>query len=386
MKNTKKRINVLVFLLIFSVCVNSNVPDTTKSSAKLSNILVDPKNVDRLDKIAQGIEQTSKHIMQAAKEGGVKEYFDSMKPNKEEIKGKLQGMVVRYHNSKGFIPFMKTLQEDILAILQVASDRIDMWRTTLPTIQGYGHATLVLANQTVQVFKDFKIEDLWDIDRKWSRKMEKSVMSNIYNIRGFMGFLWRIGQSKNTEDYFYYFSNRYMPQTTYADSSNPLHITILAIIESEELAAMGLDTNGYDKDSILSEGRAFLFHELPKKEITTGIQSLISIKEIFESAQRREEDENGYFKDNYILDVLNNVDATYLDEITLLAYIKQLRTDVEAQKVLLQQQQSYMSEIYARVQMTNTEKQAARFNHYTKEMGLILGDIQAVESWENNRP
>jgi len=335
----------MLFCFVF-LYAGGPVPDTTKSSGKISNILTNPDNLKKLEAIGMTVTyvaEGTKYINEIKKNGGDK---------KPDIKGKLKGMAItKKHSKAGFFIFMKNVQEDILDILNKATDKIDVWRTTEPTIQGWSDASRKIADDTKTAFKDFRLDSLWDREGEWSRKMGKVFSANIRNFNGYIK-----GETAETNPASYL--DRYVPQFSHYDTN-------IIKIEKKEI------------DSNYVNAKAYLFYGLPKNEIMTGISGLITSDEIMREARSNE---NGEIDQN-IKDILRDNEATYLDEVSLLAYIKQLRTEVEYQRATLQQQQSHMAQIYARNQLTKQEKQSAMQSHHYREIRdvFIIKDEESEE-------
>lgn len=382
----KSNLNVLLWvsLLSFSIIAGPSVPDTTKTSAKLANLLTDPANVDKLDKaISAGVTGVvgTKVVVKAIKAGGLKDFVAEQKP---DLKGKWKELVLRYKNPKvGVLPMAKLIQEDVLRVITAAADRIDMWRNTLPTIQGYQQSVIRLANNTVKVFKEFKVSDLWDIDRKWSRNMESAVQANISNFHGFLHFLDGF-KGSDASDRTAYLNSRYVPITVdnYVDATNSDDIALSTQIFAEESGAMEAGTPA---------GKAYLFFELPKSEMLAGINGLVTVSSILDPSYQASENgsqqqiPNEQQEVDDITEMLNDDERTYLEELSLLAHIKQLRIEVETQRFQLSQQSAYMSTIFARSQMIDYEVDAAVRGYNTEEMKKIMGNLKPKDSWKVNR-
>lgn len=150
------------------------------------------KTSSRISDMITGVEQASKAI--GAVEGG-KEAVDLMKNLKNlnlKEKGieKLKSSVIQYKNSRqSFIQFISGVTDKVTEVLDKASNRINMWRTTEPTLLAFGESTKKMADNTIKVFSEFHPKDLIDIDRKWSRKMEDQLLRDKRFVMGAVFFL-----------------------------------------------------------------------------------------------------------------------------------------------------------------------------------------------------
>jgi hypothetical protein len=380
-------VSFVVFWVVATVFANDNrsggrVSDTTRSSAKIGDILSDPNNVDMLDNIVSGVVLTTTAVRYAVSNGGLRATFGELRDNSQaNLQQYREGLSVRYKNSKGgmgFFNFIRTTQGFLLDILNTASDRIDMWRTTLPTLRAWGDSMARLVDNTRQVYTSFRWSDLWDIDREWSRQMERVNMRWISQYHGFLNFL----RGFETKDLADRFSGNYIQiwradsirATTRLDVAEHARLVrIQSTINSEELAAM---------DALTEDGRALLFRRLPIEMQETAIIGLVHTRDIMQSAENR----SGSLET--MQRQVSNPNTTYLESKALLAHIKQQRADIETQRVTLQQIQSNMATIYARVQMMGMEEQAAAQDLNTRELARIVNFARNSGeelSWEANR-
>jgi hypothetical protein len=353
------------------------VPDTTQASAKLGDILTDPKNVDKLDTIIMGVgygvsvgtwaAKNREGLKDAAKET-IKDIGDDFKKIGTDISGSYKEafengeIAVPYKNSKGsFFVFMRTTQKVLLDILNTASDRIDMWRTTLPTLQAWGKSTRRLIDNTKEVYTSFKWKDLWDIDRKWSRKMENVNMKWINDSYRFMDYLWGLGDvsvGNRFKDRYEKYIDIYELDSTIEENSD---LKVLKdVIDWEEKISM--------EDTTKQEGRAYLFHFLPITQQETALSALMGVMDVMEGSVVGKDDMFEVLQNELV-----NPQITYLGSMALLANIKQHRTDVEAQRTILRQIQSNMATMYARVQMMEMEEEAVSLGKSVEELKLLMG-------------
>ena len=114
----------------------------------------------------------------------------NLKQIKDDAANALKNTVVQYKNSKqSFIQLMDSVTSKITRVLDQASQRVNMWRTTEPTLIAFGDGMKQMADNTVKVFSEFEPKDLLDIDRKWDRKMEGQLANDQKFVVGMIYFL-----------------------------------------------------------------------------------------------------------------------------------------------------------------------------------------------------
>jgi hypothetical protein len=360
------------------------VPDTTQASAGIGAVLTNPDNVDKLDKITNGI-STAIVIGSEIKNNpeGLKEMF-----SKEGAQDAFKEMIaVKYKNSKGgggFFNFIRNTQDILMSILNTAGDRIDMWRTTLPNLHAWKKSTIKMWDNTKKVYREFKWSDLWDIDRKWSRKMERTNVGWIKQYYGFLNYLWSLGNvdaQKRWKHFEYYTYRWQLDSMKITDMNLDKLKTIKTIIDDEEFEAM---------DMLTDEGKAYLFRRLPLEEMETAITALVNVSDVLEGDLYSDGDTQS--KEDLIYDLQQRVfddNNTYLKTMTLLATIKRHRTDIEAQITTLRQIQSNMATNYARVQMMELEEEMVAQAYHTNHIKRIVLGVEINsnnDSWLANRP
>ncbi len=134
--------------------------ETDQTAAPLGTFF-DPDNLENIGKVQAGAQAA-----QDAKKG------------KDLIgKGNYKDLVLeqfqKYQNSKvGLMNLIRKVQKKTFDVIQMASERVDKWRTTVPKLRAYTRRTLRYADDTYDFAKSFEMSDLWDIDRDFSKEME----------------------------------------------------------------------------------------------------------------------------------------------------------------------------------------------------------------------
>lgn len=171
----KKAVFILFLLIVFTA-------KGDKTGNQQQNVIDDEdKTSSRISDMITGVEQAKKVVGVTQ---GTKEAVDMAKNLKninlkEKAIDKLKGSLIQYKNSRqSFIQFISGVTDKVTDVLDRASKRVNMWRTTEPTLIAFGEEMKQMADNTIKVFSEFRPKDLVDIDRKWSRKMEDQLISD----------------------------------------------------------------------------------------------------------------------------------------------------------------------------------------------------------------
>jgi len=134
--------------------------EVDQTSAPLGQFF-DPDNLDNINKLqgAASAAKDTKKGVELAKDGKYKDVaVDAFS---------------KYQNSKvGLMNIIQNYQKKASKIINLVSERVDKWRTTVPKIRAYAQKTLQYADDSFNFAKTFEMSDLWDIDRDFSKEME----------------------------------------------------------------------------------------------------------------------------------------------------------------------------------------------------------------------
>jgi len=96
------------------------------------------------------------------------------------LQGTLTQIAVPYTHSKASVLTMvRNGLKKTNEIIGKVAKRVDMWRTTKPTIEKYYKAAGRLADDTKDLYKDFKWSKFFDYHRPWDKKREKMFDADV---------------------------------------------------------------------------------------------------------------------------------------------------------------------------------------------------------------
>jgi hypothetical protein len=180
-------------MLLFTVAIGFS--QETPPSSNDQTIDDDDKVSSRINDMIVGVDDAQKG-MDAVSTGkqGVDLAKNLKNLNLQQIKddavNALKNTVVQYKNSKqSFIQLMDSVTTKITRVLDQASQRVNMWRTTEPSLIAFGQGMKQMADNTIKVFSEFEPKDLLDIDRKWDRQMEGQLANDQKFVVGMIYFL-----------------------------------------------------------------------------------------------------------------------------------------------------------------------------------------------------
>jgi len=142
--------------------------------------------VETFSKTADGINAAENAVGVV---GDVKEQIAEVKEVGiiEGLQGTLTSIAVPYTNSKASVILMvENALKKTNDIIGRVANRVDMWRTTKPTIEKYYKAAGRLADDTKKLYNEFTWSKFFDYHRPWDRKREKlfDMDANSTNWRG----------------------------------------------------------------------------------------------------------------------------------------------------------------------------------------------------------
>jgi hypothetical protein len=340
------------------------IDDEDHTSSKYSDMFQDFETVTNAVENAQkGVTTTKTTVkfIKTKKAGNLKKL----------IKGSLKGLVFKYKSAKmGPLSILKQIQEKVSEVLHKVDDRINMWRNTLPTLKAYAKTSKRLADNTVQVFKEFEIQDLVDIDREWNRKMESSVLANyrcFYSFGRWMSAKYYRANAKDIEE-----SN----QKKYD----------MVMYTPEELQ------NGicYNETVLASNlhvlNTMHIFNNLPKTTLMNGAEALHYTERILSRSYDYNDEGNTHQQAVFdsIAVFLNEERKTLVDDQNISAYINQKRAEVEIQNTELEQILTNITVQYSRLLMRNKERQALSQDKFNADIKKLVGDNK-LKSYEKHR-
>jgi len=361
----KPAIPIIIMAAACAFSVLAEEPSTTtiddgdKGSGKYGN-LVDKvetaqKSYDALNAVSTGAK--------AAK--GLKSFDPKKLINLANLKKKAKeealAWATKYTAAKGgFNTIARNILKKVDTIINRVSDRVDMWRTTWPTIKRYASSVKRLADNTKKIFHDFQFKDMWDIDRKWDRRLQANIdaYANTYaNIAMFLkGFV--------EDDKKKFFRNSIVPS------------------ENDDRFRM-------DPLCILAQSRMVDLHPyrlVPENTLEFCSSTMYSLSEI-ESKNTAPDDttptltkEEAAFQK--IQTELENGDQTYEDSRELSALIEQERAKVSLQAIQITQLQSAVELRYANLIKRDKELQSEQADFYQRSSRIMCAGKETYEQLE----
>jgi len=316
----------------------------------------DDKTSSRVSDMITTVEQAKKAV--TIVQGG-KEAVDLMKNLKSiNIKEKLlqeaKAKLIQYKNTKqSFLQFVSGITEKTTEVLDKAASRVNMWRTTEPTLQAFGEGLKQMADNTVKVFQEFEPKDLIDIDRKWDRTLEEQLKADKRFVLGCIYFL----------DYTSSINARKSFNALFLDDGLKDHMMRSPLGIRAAVQQMTIPVHTYRK--------------IPSIALNHSSESLEAVGRI--TGQSHEESpldpsassEQQDFKK--IQETLQDTNQTYEDARELAAYIALKRQSVTTQTTQLQQIMSLLQADLARMYLNDQETVAMQSEQVSNSLKMISG-------------
>ncbi len=369
MKKLPKVVTCLMIIILPLLAEDTGaltIDDEDKVSSKYSDMYDDFETVENAVSAAKGTVGT-------VKTG--KKYVKELKADKfnpiEKTKGALKGLVVKYKSAKmGPLALLKQVSDKISTVLKRVDNRINMWRTTLPTLKAYAKSSKLIANNTVKVFKEFRIKDIWDIERTWSRKLESSILSNY---RCFYSFgTWMSHK--------YYHANR---EDILKNSMRKYDV----LMYSDEALQQGICYN----EAALTSNLLVLhtmntFNYLPKTTLMNAAEALCLTEKIL--SRSHDYTTKGVSHQQAINDSIANYlqmdKKTFVDDQNISAFIAHKRAEVEIQSTELEQILTNLSVQYSRLLLRQKEQQALGDDKFNNDLKRLINH-KRLKSYKEHR-
>ncbi len=361
---------IILYILILSSLIFSQ----EKTTQRLDN----PTSVDDGDKGSSHISDMITGVQQAQKAvdaanaaavvgNGVKDpnktidKFKNVKPL-DELKSLVKNTVVSYKSTKGgFDVFLNNVLNKTSSLLQAANKRVNMWRTTEPMLLYYGHRMHKVADNTVEVFGDFRPSDVIDIDRKWSKSMEAALLDDKNTIMGFNSFLQ--SRYNNVSDNERMFSNLFVGNDI-VDRLSKTELGLRALTEmpdGNKFRGIPMQTLGFTSEAVITTRSIAAQAHGNAKEDGTISQETYNFKQIREAM----EDKN----------------QTYEDTKQIGAMISRRRAEVGIQNTQTEQVLSLLQVKYTRLLLRNKETSGAEYQDYHNTLNKIIngGEFKTID-------
>ncbi|MBN1292371.1 MAG: hypothetical protein JXB48_11075 [Candidatus Latescibacteria bacterium] len=340
----------VVFLMSFFVSVYSDNPD----NGQQETINDGDKTSSRISDMITTVEQAKK-AMDVAQ--GAKEAVDLIKNLKninlkEMALQKLKETVVQYKNTKqSFIQFVSGITDKTTEVLDKASNRVNMWRTTQPTLMAFGDGLKLMADNTVKVFQEFEPKDLIDIDRKWERSVEDQLMADKRFVLGCIYFL----------DYSSSVKARQSFNSLFLDDGLKEHMTRTPLGIRATVSQMTRPVHTYRKIPSVA-----LNHASEAIEATGKITSSSHDKSPLNPSISIEQQDFGKIQQTLV-----DEDQTYEDARELSAFISLKRQTISTQTTQLQQVYAMLQADLARLYLNDREIVALQSEQVSNSLKII---------------
>jgi hypothetical protein len=362
-----KKLQIIIITILplifgaFAADENSSLDDPTtvddedKTSGRVNDIInsveTATKAIDAYN-TAKTVKNTANQLKQ----------FKNLKDVKEFTKGKLLGAITQYKSCKwAFFKHISDMSNKMADVMAKCNDRVNMWRTTEPTLISYYKSMGRLSNNTVQVFKDFELSDMVDIDRKWSRKMEKQIKNDANLAYSFFAF----ASSQYGSDYYKNkYSGLFMPMSIKKDLTN----------DQERLDAY-LEI----KDNVHE------FNQIPFQTLALASDALINIRQIADQAHGASFEDPSVSNEEHSMELIENAlkaeNATYNDIVDNGVLISDKRAEISIQRTQLNQIFSELQTRYSRLLMRRREKMALEYEDIDNTLNKLVngGKFQTID-------
>jgi hypothetical protein len=347
MNKTIQLLLIVTFISFSQTTVNTDgerVDDKEQGSGRIGNL---SDNIETIDK---GISV----VTTAQSAASTYKWLKTTPKNKREadIKNALINGVNAYQNTKvGLVSWINRVTKKVSQIATKANERVQLWNTALPTMQRYWDNTKLITNQTVDVFRSFRPTDMLDIDRKWDRKMQRTINQWPTAVRS-----W----------YYYYdsFDRPYWSEF-YRSTFVPEHPAD-RLRTSNELSEIS--------DDILSDVDPVI--ALPRTVLENVAANMLDLRELNSFWNAPSSKDNSRTVEEHTFEIistnLSDVNQTYEDERELSSFIESERSKVSNQNTQILQRVTLMSVDLARLHMLDKEKAVAEKGGLQETLASIV--------------
>ena len=284
----------------------------------------------------------------------------------DRLKNALKDNVVVYKSGKGgFNRWLNDILKKTSNALTAANKRVNMWRTTEPMLKYYGKRMVRMADNTVEVFLDFRPEDLVDIDREWSKNMEGQIAKDRATLRSFNYYLRSTAHDRAL--------NERMFASLFFDDDMFQHLSrdersLKALLEMK-------DPHGY---------RSVPFNTLGHcTEAINGLNTM-AMKFHGPAAEDPQVTQEAY-NFQQIQSLLQDPNQTMEDSKHLSALIERRRAEVAVANTEIEQVNALTQTKHARLLLRKTEDMANQHQGFFSSLQIISQGSGTFESVEEHR-
>jgi len=327
---------------------SEKINDNDKVSSPINDLITDVEMVTKAKDVIVGGVKAVKAIKEA---GSIK---NLVQKGKESVKGKLKEKLFQYKNTKHpLLSFLDGITSKMNKVLDKAADRVNLWRTTEPMLVDFGQGVKKLADNTVSVFKEFKPEDLIDIDRKWSRKLDAQLQKDYRYVTSFLKYIDENYGLKRQEHYVSLFHHQNL-----RDEFTKTKVSAKAYY--------ALVNNGIHDFVTLPQNAVFLANE--SLNFSTEISSQANSPDDSDPSLTKEQKDIEKIQLSLTADNQTIQDAKELN--TLITGKKQ---QVLMQTTQLEQVYTKMQNMYARLFLLDAEKQSLEREKFANSLKILSG-------------
>jgi hypothetical protein len=225
-------------------------------------------------------------------------------------------------------------------------------------LKAYYENMCLLANNTVETFRDFKLKDIIDIDRKWSRRMEGQLTKDYQFAMSFAGYTMNLAQEP------YWWDKKFL--STW--------VPIEKIPDPRYLKAFSY-----------VDGIADPFNKLPYQYLLFSSDCLSQIHDIAGEAHTRSDIDPSQSTEGYTSSLiehgLDNKVATYNDVLDNGNLIKISLARVADQNRRLEQINAQLIAHYSRLILQDHERKAEQYDAVSLTINKLAngGKIQSID-------
>jgi len=344
----------MLLMVVLPLTVAVSEEDPIKSQETIND---DDKTSSRISDMITTVEQAKKAINVVQGGKAAVDLAKNLKSIniKENLLQEAKAKLIQYKNTKqSFIHFVSGITDKTTEVLDKASYRVNMWRTTEPTLQAFGEGLKQMADNTVKVFQEFEPNDLIDINRKWDRKLEDQLKADKRFVLGCIYFL------------------DYNTSIKARESFNALFLDDSGLKDHMMRSPLGVRAAVYQMTQPIHT-----YRKIPSIALNHSSESLEAVGRII--GQSHDESQldpsaSGEQQDfKKIQETLQDTNQTYEDARELGAYISLKRQAITMQTTQLQQILSLLQADLARMYLNDQETVAMQSEQVSNSLKMISG-------------
>lgn len=340
----------------------TTIDDDDKGSAKYGNLIdkieTAEKAYDIVNAVGTGVDAAKK-----LKSYDPKKALDLTKLKDKALKKALD-WATKYTHSKGaFNKFMDETLKKVDKVITKASDRVDMWRTTYPSLKRYAQSLTRLTDDTKKLFCDWKPSDFLDIDRKWDRHLQENI-----------------------DGYGYTFSHiRSYLKTFEPEEKKRFYQGLIPEYDDQQFRADLLASRATDQMNEIDD-----FRKVPKRTIEFCAASMYSLSELESKSKAPSNSDNSVSSEQSsykrIVEELSNSSQTYEDSRELAALIEQERAKIRIQQLQIDQIQSAVELRYTNLIKRDQEVLSEQSDLVKQSLQVMCSGKRIYKSLQGQKP